>query len=97
MHIEMPHLLMVSYLGKRSRSIDNKCAFINKKYAITADNRQCFTSSKQPIQQALNNIQRAVEGYVYISNGQLDERSRPRPINNKYAVMNKHMHRINMS
>ena len=57
MHIEMPHLLMVSYLGKRSRSIDNKCAFINKKYAIKADNRQCFTSSKQPIQQELNNIQ----------------------------------------
>ena len=53
MHIEMPHLLTVSYIGKRSRSIDNKCAFINKKYAIKADNRQCFTSSKQPIQQAL--------------------------------------------
>ena len=57
MHIEMPHLLMVSYLGKRPRSIDNKCAFVNKKYAIKADNRQCFTSSKQPIQQALNNSQ----------------------------------------
>ena len=80
MHIEMPHLLMVSYLGKRSRSIDNKCAFINKKYAIKADNRQCFTSSKQPIQQALNNIQHSGR-YVYIANGQLDERSRP--INNR--------------
>ena len=77
MHIEMPHLLMVSYLGKRSRSIDNKCAFINKKYAIKADNRQCFTSSKQPIQITFN----TVEGYVYIANGQLDERSRS--INNR--------------
>ena len=86
MHIEMPHLLMVSYLGKRSRSIDNKCAFSNKKYAIKADNRQCFTSSKQPTQQALNNIQhsrrvRVAIVYGYIANGQLDERSRP--INNR--------------
>ena len=51
MHIEMPHLLMVSYLGKRS--IDNKCAFINKKYAfinkkyaIKADNQQMFHLQK---------------------------------------------------
>ena len=32
---------------------------------------------------------------MYIANGQLDERSRP--IDNKYAFMNKHMHRIIMS
>ena len=57
---------MVSYLGKRSRSIDNKCALLIKKYAIKADNRQCFTSSKQPIQQALNNIQHSRGAHVQL-------------------------------
>ena len=90
MHIEMPHLLMVSYLGKRSRSIDNKCTFINKKYAIKADNVSPPANNQYSRHKITSNT---VEEYMYIANSQLDERSRP--IDNKYAFTN--MHRIIMS